>query len=459
MSCIPILRPTQWICSSWAHGRHTVGTHGRHTHPIRSLCDPRHAPAAYNGRMSDLGQRMPHVTAFPHALGCGIILRTAEPMDSQLRARIEALIGRYDHALSRFRSDSLVAAMARAPHGGTFEFPDWVAGLFDLYDRLFAATDGAIDPCVGGELERLGYAAELGRMFRGEPEPKPEPKPDRAVAPSHPHARSQGRGQDGHNVGTTWAQRHQPHEPSPEPPRPSPSAAWQPSSRQSPQPPRMPRPLSWDDLAREAAHRPVWGRDVRRTGHATLVTDRPVRLDFGACGKGYLVDLIAGMLMEETGGFLIDAGGDLRIRTDTAGHEDTAEPITIGMEDPADPTRAVGVAHVADGSFCASAPSRRHWRIGGPDGRPMEVHHLVNALDGQPARDVAATWAFVAGPAGKAPKTTEPHPTAAADGLATALFVANPSALRASFAYDCAILNADRTARISPGFPGGFLTS
>lgn len=447
MSCIPILRPTQWIRS--------FCTRGQRTHPIRSLCDPRHAPAAYNGRMSDLGQRMPHVTAFPHALGCGIILCTAEPVDSRLRARIEALIGRYDHVLSRFRDDSLVAAMARAPHGGAFAFPDWAAGLFDLYDRLFAATDGAIDPCVGGELERLGYAAELGRMFRGEP----EPESDRAATSSHPHARSQGRGRDGHNVGTTWAQRHQPHKPSPEPPRPSPSAAWQPSSRQSPQPPRMPRPLSWDDLAREAAHRPVWGRDVRRTGRATLVTDRPVRLDFGACGKGYLVDLIAGMLMEETSGLLIDAGGDLRIRTDTVGHADTAEPITIGMEDPADPTRAVGVACVADGSFCASAPSRRHWRIDGLDGRPIDVHHLVNALDGQPARDVAATWAFVTRPAGIASTTAEPYPTAAADGLATALFVASPSALRAAFAYDCAILNADRTARQSPGFPGGFLTS
>ena len=405
---------------------------------------------------------MPHVTAFPHALGCGIILRTAEPVDSRLRARIEAFIGQYDHALSRFRDDSLVAAMARAPHGGTFEFPDWAAGLFDLYDRLFAATGGAIDPCVGGELECLGYAATLGRMFRGEPEPGPKPESDRAATSGHPHARSQGWGRDGHNVGTTWAQRHQPHEPSPETSRPSPPADRQPPSLRSIHPTQtdvQTRPLSWDDLAREAAHRPVWGRDVRRTGRAALVTDRPIRLDFGACGKGYLVDLIAGMLMEETGGFLIDAGGDLRIRTDTAGHEDTAEPITIGMEDPADPTRAVGVAHVADGSFCASAPSRRHWRIGGPDGRPMEVHHLVNALDGQPARDVAATWAFVAGPAGKAPKTTEPHPTAAADGLATALFVANPSALRAAFAYDCAILNADRTARQSPGFPGGFLTS
>ena len=47
--------------------------------------------------------------------------------------------------------------MRTAAHGGTFDFPDWASGLFGLYDRLFAATDGATDPCVGEDLIRLGY--------------------------------------------------------------------------------------------------------------------------------------------------------------------------------------------------------------------------------------------------------------------------------------------------------------
>ena len=40
--------------------------------------------------------------------------------------------------------------------------------------------------------------------------------------------------------------------------------------------------------------RAIWSADVERHG-TTLVTRGPVALDFGACGKGYLVDLLAGM--------------------------------------------------------------------------------------------------------------------------------------------------------------------
>ena len=46
-----------------------------------------------------------------------------------------------------------VGRMRTAAHGGTFDFPDWASGLFGLLmTRLFAATDGATDPCVGEDL-------------------------------------------------------------------------------------------------------------------------------------------------------------------------------------------------------------------------------------------------------------------------------------------------------------------
>ena len=48
------------------------------------------------------------------------------------------------------------------------------------------------------------------------------------------------------------------------------------------------------------------------------------------------------------------------------------------------------------------------------------------------------------------------YPTAVADGLATALFVADPNELNNTFAFDCATLDADRHATISAGFPGRF---
>lgn len=73
------------------------------------------------------------------------------------------------------------------------------------------------------------------------------------------------------------------------------------------------------------------------------------------------------------------------------GH-DTGDTVTIALEDPDNPgTEAIGIASIVDGAFCASAPSRRHW--GEEAGR--QLHHLLNAVDGRPVRDVAASWVYV----------------------------------------------------------------
>ena len=69
------------------------------------------------------------------------------------------LIDDFDRTWSRFRADSLVTRIAHARHGGRFELPDHAAALFDLYDRLYALTDGALDPFVARDLELLGYDA------------------------------------------------------------------------------------------------------------------------------------------------------------------------------------------------------------------------------------------------------------------------------------------------------------
>lgn len=345
--------------------------------------------------MSRLAERMPHTMALPRALGTGIIIRTSAPLSGETQARIRIFADEYERCLSRFRPDSPVSAMREDRHGGTFFFPNWATPLFDLYDRLGEATDGAIDPCVGEDLTRLGYGADLSFVMEAD---------------------ADGR------LGSVHG-------------------------------------------------RPTWRDDVERHG-GTLVTKRPVSLDFGACGKGYLVDLLATFLGSgedagraewsddeigresrrengemgasradgnetESACWLIDAGGDLRVHS-------PGEPITIGLEDPADPTKAVGVAEIDDGAFCASAPSRRHWG----EAAGQRLHHLINAVDGRPASDVAATWVAVPS------RTSAEPPTALADGLATALFVVSPERLRARFVFDCAVMRPDRTASISRGFPG-----
>ena len=104
---------------------------------------------------------MPYTTAFPKALGTGLLVSTARPVSTDLRAKMERLIDGYEHVLSRFRADSLVTRIGNAEHGGHFDFPNWAGPLFDLYDALHDVTRGAIDPCVGEDLIRLGYNPTL----------------------------------------------------------------------------------------------------------------------------------------------------------------------------------------------------------------------------------------------------------------------------------------------------------
>lgn len=349
--------------------------------------------------MTNLSEQLPHTMAFPHALGTGLIVQSTLPADApatgtaqhgiSLYDSIDILIDGYEAALSRFRSNSTVSRMSKAEHGGTFDFPDWAEPLFDLYDRLFAATEGAIDPCVGEDLIRLGYDAAYSFTVA-----------------------SDAFGIDDSSAGAECASID----------------GETPVSR-----------AGQGKLG--AIHgRPTWVDDVERHG-TTLITRRPVSLDFGACGKGYLVDLIAAMLGaagNQPVYYVIDAGGDLLIHT--------AQPITIALEDPSNPANAVGVAELSCGTFCASAPSRRHWG----EAAGHQLHHLLNAIDGLPVDDVAATWVSIA------PNAQTTYPTAVADGLATALFTTPAAQLRKYFNFDCAVLNADRTAAQSADFPGGF---
>nr|WP_278760459.1 FAD:protein FMN transferase [Bifidobacterium catenulatum] len=345
-----------------------------------------------------LAQHMPYTTAFPKALGTGLLISTARPVSTGLHAKMERLIDGYEHVLSRFRADSLVTRIGNAEHGGHFDFPNWTGPLFDLYDALHDVTHGTIDPCVGEDLIRLGYDASMNFTVTQD-------------APKHLGA---------------------------------------------------------------LRGRSVWGHDVERHG-TTLVTHDPVQLDFGACGKGYLVDLLGGLLgglepscvprephpqhamwkdSAHTAGatdfnrentfpeFVIDAGGDLLVHASI--------PIRVALEDPDDSSRAVGVAEICDGALCASAPSRRHWEVAVDERTHLAIHHLINAVDGLPAQQMEATWITVQS------TSVADYPTAVADGLATALFVADPNELSNTFAFDCATLDADRHATISAGFPGRF---
>ncbi|MET4640035.1 FAD:protein FMN transferase [Mycetocola sp. 2940] len=287
------------------------------------------------------------------AIGTRWRIDSAVPCDRALTRAILDRIAEFDQTWSRFRSDSVVAAMALA--AGSWDLGADAPPLLALYRRLADATDGAVSPFLGDALNRLGYDASYSLRERDEP---------RAAAPG------------------------------------------------------------WDDIAGPDG---LVGTGLVGTGlvGTVLTTTRPVTIDIGAAGKGYLVDLVAGLLAAAGHtAFTVDASGDIAHR---------GAPIRVGLEHPYDPTRAIGVVTLAGGALCASATNRRAWGDG--------LHHVLDGRTGSPVEEVVATWAL-------APET------ATADGVATALFFAAPGGLAAEFGAEGVRMFTDGRIERSPGFPG-----
>ncbi|MFF1259521.1 FAD:protein FMN transferase [Streptomyces sp. NPDC058321] len=287
------------------------------------------------------------------AVGTHWQIDTDEPLSADLRSHILDRALQFDATYSRFRPDSVVSRIASADEGGRFEFPQDSLNLFALYDRLYAATEGAVDPLVGRELELLGY----------------DPTYSLTPAPADVRAAERARG------------------------------------------------------------RPTWTADVVRDG-TTLVTRRPLVIDVGAAGKGYLVDVLSAVLRGAGHTrFVVDGSGDLMHAGERA--------IRVGLEHPFDPQRVIGVAHLQGQALCASGVTRRTWGDG--------LHHVLDARTGVPVDGVVATWVVA-------------DETALADGLATALFFTGAQRLAETFQFSYVRMYADGRAEHSPDFVGQLFT-
>ncbi len=303
-----------------------------------------------------------NVMAIERALGTGIIISSSVPIAQRVEQRIRAFVNEYESVLSRFRADSLVSRMACAADGGDFEFPLWVQPLFAIYDDFYNATHGAFDACIGADLLALGYDNSVRFI------------PQSAVST----------GKNENSSIDSWSNY------------------------------RRALPVTWADISQGG-------------GGTTLCTNQPVQLDFGAAGKGYFVDLVTQIIKEELGeelhadfDFLVNAGGDMR-----AYFSEENSQIKVALENPFDTTQAVGVASIASGALCASSNARRRWKVKDANGFESNLiaTHLINALDGIPACDLCASWAY-------APSKTCDFPTAYADAIASALFVSQENYLQ-----------------------------
>ncbi len=140
----------------------------------------------------------------------------------------------------------------------------------------------------------------------------------------------------------------------------------------------------------------------------------PSLLDFGAGGKGHLVDLVS-QIIESYGvdEYTVDAGSDMRHR-----QNDQASGLRVGLENPLDTTKVLGVFTLSNGSFCASAGNRRAWG---------DRHHIINPHTLKSESRILATWV-------SAPTTL------IADAIATCLFFTPAPILAKEFEFEYAML-------------------
>ena len=279
-------------------------------------------------------------------IGTQWVIDSATPIGPAVRAEILDCVEIFDRRWSRFRPDSLVTRIARGEID-QMVLPDEDIALFELYDRLFDLTHGAVDPLVGAQLEHWGYDASYSLR---------------------------------------------------------------------PKPGRPPRDQSWETAL------------VRQGGQ--LQINAPVTIDFGAAGKGFLVDRIAAILAAAGhADVLVDGSGDMR----RSGSGTTR----VGLEHPFAERSVIGVAELGMGALCASATNRRVWGDG--------LHHVLDARSGDPVRKVVATWVTAAS-------------ATVADGVATALFFVPAAQLRPHFDFEAVRMFADGTAERTSNFPGTLFT-
>jgi thiamine biosynthesis lipoprotein len=162
-----------------------------------------------------------------------------------------------------------------------------------------------------------------------------------------------------------------------------------------------------------------------------LTIKQPSLLDFGAAGKGYLVDLIAVILNEENiSSYTINAGGDIRVKSMSD------IPVQIGLENPDNASQVIGIASITNGSICGSAGNRRAWG---------NYHHIIDPVTLESPRHIKAVWVVA-------------ETALLADALTICLYF-SPASLFSEYAFEYLIVRENSTTEHSKNFPAELFTT
>jgi thiamine biosynthesis lipoprotein len=171
--------------------------------------------------------------------------------------------------------------------------------------------------------------------------------------------------------------------------------------------------------------------DIIEYSYPIITIKHPTLLDFGAAGKGYLIDIIGTLLRKnQLYEFTINAGGDI------LHHSEGNSSISVGLENPEQLDQVIGVVKISNKSICGSAGNRRVWG---------EFNHIIDPTTQKSSKNLKAVWVIA-------------NSALMADGLATALYFKDGPTLKKSFDFEYALLKKDNSIEYSNGFQAEFFS-
>ncbi len=180
---------------------------------------------------------------------------------------------------------------------------------------------------------------------------------------------------------------------------------------------------------------PVFDTAVEIIDSKNIFLHEKVHFDFGALGKGYLIDLVMQKLrkQKDINRILINAGGDI------AHWSESGEKARIGLENPDNTEEIIGMIELGSEALTSSATNKRRW------GKSNEYHHIYNPKLKKNTTDIKASWVI--------------HQKAAiADGIATSLFLISSEDLDSAFSFEYAVLTMNDELHVSGALQDTFFT-
>jgi thiamine biosynthesis lipoprotein len=176
-------------------------------------------------------------------------------------------------------------------------------------------------------------------------------------------------------------------------------------------------------------HSPPPWEEVIDYDESEIRLSRPALLDFGAAGKGYLVDIIVELIKsKQLDNFCVNAGGDMYYSLADLAAAD------VGLEHPDNYEQIIGIARISNQAICGSAGNRRKW---------ANFNHVLNPSSLSSPKDFQAIWVVA-------------DSTILADGLSTALCFRSAMALKKHYNFEYAAIKENGTLVFSKSFPAEF---